>query len=96
VARETFAANGMPDIELNDQQVEDITEKYDIVLANIIDGVLVRIQEALKARTGKWLILSGIILEREKDFLAGFKLPEGKHWNLRRQKGDWLVYAARL
>jgi len=96
VARETFAANQVADIGLNDQQVEDLSGKYDVVLANIIDGVLVRIQDALKARTAKWLILSGIILEREKDFLVGFKLPAGAKWDIRHQKGDWLVYAVRL
>ena len=73
-------------------------EKFDVVIANIIDGVLVRIQDALKARVkeGGWLVLSGIISEREKDFLAGFQLPHGKAWGQRLQKGDWLLYAVRL
>jgi ribosomal protein L11 methyltransferase len=98
VAKENFAANHCADISLDEKQVEDISESFTLVTANIIDGVLVRIQEALKARVaaGGWLVLSGIIAEREKDFLTGFKLPAGKTWNKRTQKGDWLVYATKL
>lgn len=98
VARENFAANQMSDIELNDQQVEQLSEKYDVVMANIIDGVLVRIQDALKARVkpGGWLILSGIINDREAEFRAGFQLPPGVSWFERAQQGDWLMFAVRL
>lgn len=98
VAKENFAANGCVDIALDDKQVENLDPQFQLVTANIIDGVLVRIQEALKARVekGGWLILSGIILEREKDFLSGFKLPAGVDWHRRLQKGDWLAYVVRL
>lgn len=98
VARENFALNMCTDIALDETQVQDLSEKYDLVLANIIDGVLVRLQNELMARVkpGGWLILSGIIGERDKDFAQGFKLPAGKSWDLREQKGDWLLYAVRL
>ncbi len=98
VARENFALNKCGDIILNERQVEDLNEKFTIVVANIIDGVLVRIQDALKARVkpGGWLVVSGIIAEREKDFLDGFRLPAGKTWAFREQKGDWLLYAVEL
>jgi len=94
VAKENFALNKMSDIVLDERQIEDLSGQYDIVCANIIDGVLVRIQDALKARVkpGGWLIVSGIISEREKDFLNGFKME----WSQRRQKGDWILYAAKL
>lgn len=97
VAHENFELNKCSDIELDARQVENLTEKFDIVVANIIDGVLVRIQEALKARVnpGGWLVLSGIITEREKDFLEGFKVP-GDSWDIRQQQGDWLLYAKRF
>lgn len=98
VARENFVRNGCGDVEMSDVQVQDIDENFDLVVANIIDGVLVRLQDELKARVkpGGWLIVSGIIGERDKDFFAGFRLPEGKSWDIRRQKGDWLLYAVRL
>ena len=84
------------DIHLDETQVQDLDKKYDVVMANIIDGVLVRLQNELKARVkpGGWLILSGIIGEREPDFLGGFKMD--KKWDMRRQKGDWILYAVKL
>jgi ribosomal protein L11 methyltransferase len=98
VARENLARNGCADISLDETQVQDLTETYDLVMANIIDGVLVRLRDALLARVkpGGWLVLSGIIAEREPDFLAGFLLPEGREWAERRSAGDWLSYAVRL
>jgi ribosomal protein L11 methyltransferase len=96
VAGENFARNGAR-VAMDSRQVENLVDKYDIVLANIIDGVLVRIQDALKARVkrGGWLVVSGIISERESHFLEGFKLPEGSTWQ-RHQQGDWLLFAVRL
>jgi ribosomal protein L11 methyltransferase len=98
VARENFNLNNCGDIIMNDRQVEDLNEKFTIVVANIIDGVLVRIQDALKARVkpGGWLVVSGIIGEREKDFVEGFQLPAGKQWAARKQKGDWILYAVEI
>ena len=94
VAFENFTLNKATQIQMDDTQIENLTEKFDVVCANIIDGVLVRIQDALKARLnpGGWLIVSGIIMEREKDFLDGFKAE----WSERRQKGDWVLYAAKI
>lgn len=96
VARENFQLNGAT-VKMDANQVEQLEPQYDVVVANIIDGVLVRIQDALKARVkpGGWLLLSGIILEREPDFLKGFNLPADKTWQ-RRQSGDWLLYSVRL
>jgi len=99
VAVDNFKLNAASDIRLDERQVQDLQESYDVVVANIIDGVLVRIQEALKARVrrgGGWLVLSGIIGERERDFLNGFQLPAGKNWDARRQLGDWILYAVKL
>lgn len=98
VARENFAVNQCTSIVMDDMQIEQLGRKFDLVIANIIDGVLVRLQESLKMRVapGGWLVVSGIILEREKDFLAGFQLPTGKSWQRRVQKGDWLLFAVQL
>lgn len=95
VALENLKANDCADVSLSEVQVEDLTMKFDVVMANIIDGVLVRIQDALMARVkpGGWLLLSGIITEREPDFTNGFQI---KKWDLRVQKGDWLLFAVRI
>ncbi len=97
VAHENFLLNNVR-VTLDERQVEDLKDKYSVVVANIIDGVLVRIQDALKARVkpGGWLIVSGIIQEREKDFLEGFKLKPNQKWRSRRQNGDWILYAVQL
>lgn len=96
VAAENFARNGAH-VQMDARQVEALDQKYDVVVANIIDGVLVRIQDALKARVkpGGRLVVSGIILEREPNFLDGFKLPPGAQWQ-RHQLGDWLLFSVKL
>jgi ribosomal protein L11 methyltransferase len=99
VAAENFTLNNCADIQLDHHtQLERFSDTYSIVMANIIDGVLVRIQDGLKARVapGGWLVVSGIISERETEFLNGFKLPAGKRWAIREQQGDWLLFATRL
>lgn len=97
VAFENFALNGV-DVEMDSRQVGELGERYSVVVANIIDGVLVRIQDQLKARVkpGGWLVVSGIIKEREKDFLQGFKLKPNQKWRVRREDGDWLLFAVQL
>ncbi len=97
VAHENFALNGVQ-VELDSRQVEDLKDRYSVVVANIIDGVLVRIQDSLKARVkpGGWLVVSGIIKEREQEFLKGFKLKPNQKWRVRREDGDWLLFAVQL
>lgn len=97
VAHENFRQNAVT-VRLDEKQVGDLNEKYDWVLANIIDGVLVRIQEDLKARVrpGGWLLVSGIIGEREEFFLNEFKLPDGTDWTIRREDGDWRLFGAQF
>lgn len=98
VARENFARNGCGDVALSDRQLEDLSERFSIVAANIIDGVLLRLREKLLARVapGGWLVVSGVIREREGEFLSGFDLPGGRDWDVRRERGDWLLFAVNL
>lgn len=99
VAHENFERNGCTHVQMSERQIEDLpAAAYDVVVANIIDGVLVRLRETLLARVrpGGWLILSGIIREREPEFLKGFTLPSGRAWDLRSEQGDWLLYGVQL
>ncbi|MGE0525893.1 MAG: 50S ribosomal protein L11 methyltransferase [Bdellovibrionales bacterium] len=110
VARENFSRNGCVHVCLDGRQFEDLSETFDVVIANIIDGVLVRIQRELLARVrpGGWLLVSGIIAERERDFLSGFSLPApgsvlpsgpappDRSWTWREQEGDWVLYGAKV
>lgn len=94
VARENVEINNMTSIEVLEHQVENETQQYDVVLANIIDGVLIDIQEHLKScltPSGN-LVVTGILSERESLFLNEFKLPPGYEWSHRLQKGEWLGF----
>ncbi len=64
------------------------TQVYDLVVANIIDGVLLRIKKDLVSRTKKKLILSGILLENEENIRNEF-LQEGLKLFKRTVKDEW-------
>jgi ribosomal protein L11 methyltransferase len=79
--------------EIVDEDLNQISGQYDWVVANIIDGVLIMLQADLKKRVNKngYLLLTGILNEREKTFRAeflfdGFKLIE------RRELGEWVGF----
>lgn len=85
-------------IDLPAQTLADVEGDFDIVVANIIDGILTRIQNDLMAKVRRpgWLILSGILEERERHFLETFHLPPGAVWADRRTKGDWICRVVRF
>lgn len=94
VARENFVLNKVSDqITWRETDLSAFEESFEMVVANIIDGVLIRLQEELFRKASKYLVVSGIISEREEHFESNFKIPEG--WTLveKKQKGDWLAYA---
>ncbi len=69
---------------------EDLTkETYDLVVANIIDGVLLKLKKELSMRTNKKLILSGILIENEAHVLREFLL-EGLELFERTVKSEWV------
>ena len=74
VAKENVALNGLEKIQIPDLDLSELQEQFDLVVANIIDGVLIQIKSdllrCLKAQ-GE-LVLSGILLEREARFQQGF------------------------
>lgn len=94
VARENIKLNAVEDkVTIVDEDLAAISGGYDVVVANIIDGVLVKLQQELRARVASrgYLLLTGILDEREEIFLsefsfAGFRLVE------RRQLGEWIGF----
>lgn len=90
VARENANQNGVY-VEVSDQDLSQVEGQFDIVVANIIDGILVRIQDELfeRVKPGGKLIVSGILVEREEHFNSGFHLPKRARWTDRQQRGDW-------
>lgn len=76
VAKENLELNHATEIEVSDQEISEVGGPFDIVVANIIDGVLTALQSDLKAAvaSGGALVLSGIIDERRELFDQRFVL----------------------
>lgn len=93
VARENLEKNKTQRTEIVDLDLSCINGEYDWVVANIIDGVLVRLQDDLKKRVaqGGFLLLTGILNEREELFLSEFSF-EGFRVAKRRIMGEWVGY----
>ncbi len=75
VARENIALNEMDElIECGTTSLESITEKFDIIMANILAEELVRLAQELSSHLepGGFLILSGILAEKEELVRRGF------------------------
>ena len=96
VANENFELNQVS-VLMNHEQIEEIHETYDVVLANIIEGVLSLIQKELfkKVNPQGVLFLSGILADNKEEFLKEFQLPSGAQWFFEKQEGEWLCFGAK-
>ena len=94
VSRENIKLNHLDDIQVPDLLLEEIHSSYDIVVANIIDGVLIQIKnDLLKVlKPGGQLFLTGILLEREETFFKNF--IEKSHLKIVRriEEDEWVGY----
>ncbi len=95
MARETAVEN----IELNrpntvkilDYQIEEVEKQYDLVVANIIDGVLIQIKKDLLRMCkphGK-ILVTGILDERRETFLLQFLTGTDFTIEKSLQKDEW-------
>ena len=96
VARENCAMNGVT-VELVTTPLAEIPGRFDVVLANILAEDLVRMAADLTAKVAHdgFLILSGILVEREPYVIAGFAATGLALAETTRQ-GEWscLLYRA--
>ena len=94
VARENLQTNQSQRTQIPETQLGEIAVPHPIVIANIIDGVLLHLKpdllKALAAR-GK-MILSGILQEREREFLTQFLEGTGLAVERRESKGEWVAF----
>jgi ribosomal protein L11 methyltransferase len=94
VARENLALNKIHDIEVSNQSLAQIEGSFDIVVANIIDGVLLKLKPDLLRllKPGGRLVLGGILLERDPEFIPLFL--EKTHLEVidRELKDEWVSY----
>ena len=91
-ARENLERNGSLElIQIPDSDVSEEKEPYDIVIANIIDGVLMVLRDHLTAalKPGGRMILSGVLVEREDTFYREFTAATGMKMITKRTDGEW-------
>lgn len=74
VSKDNIALNELHQIKISDLLIEEIREKFDVVMANIIDGVLIQIQDELMRvlKNEGDLFVTGILVEREAHFFENF------------------------
>lgn len=94
VAKENVKLNHLPEIEISDALLEEVRGEYDVVIANIIDGVLIQIRQDLLRvlKPGGFLFLTGILTERDNLFFE--KFIEASHLKVLRrlEKEEWVGY----
>ncbi len=94
VAKENILKNNSQHILIRDQQVEELREQFDVVVANIIDGVLIHLRDALIQRTkdNGYLIVTGILKEHDNDFFENFTRATNLKVMRRIEKDEWVGY----
>jgi ribosomal protein L11 methyltransferase len=95
VAKENIKLNNLEDIQISDGTLEQIHRQFDFVVANIIDGVLIKIKDDLLRvlKPGGQIFLTGILSERDNDFFAEF-IETSSHLQVVRriEKDEWVGY----
>ncbi len=94
VGQENMTANKMKHITILDKQIEHVENKFDLVIANIIDGVLLKIQTSLKraCKPGGFILLTGVLSERKPHFLKNFTLDNEFDLIKTYEKEEWLGF----
>lgn len=93
VARENLELNSLSnEIECDTVQLENISDTFEIILANILAEELVRLSVSLfdRLENGGHLILSGILAEKESYVFNGFK-PTGLTFCKTVRDGEWIA-----
>ncbi len=94
VAKENIIKNKSQNILILDQQVEELHDQFDVVVANIIDGVLLRLREALLrcVKPEGSLIVTGILKDHDNDFFENFTPGTNLKVMRRIEKDEWVGY----
>ena len=94
VAKENIVKNKSKNIQILEQQVEELHDQFDVVVANIIDGVLIHLKTALIQRTkiDGSLIVTGILKEHDDEFFENFTRETSLKVMRRIEKDEWVGY----
>tara|TARA_B100001248_G_C27394880_1_gene464847 strand:- start:935 stop:1813 length:879 start_codon:yes stop_codon:yes gene_type:complete len=92
-AKENVEKNHSASVNILDKQVSELDETYDLLVANIIDGVLLQLREDFMRNTksGSYFLLSGILQERKEIFETKFIQKDFQVLDCR-QQDEWLAY----
>ncbi len=94
VSKENIKLNEMTDIQITSELLEEVREKYDVVMANIVDGVLIQLRSELLRvlKPEGQIFVTGILVERESLFFEKF-IEDSKLKVIRRlEKEDWVGF----
>lgn len=93
-ARQNITLNKITNIEIPDTPIEEFKGSFDVVVANIIDGVLVQLKKDLLRLTkdSGYLILTGILKERDEYFFAHFIEKAPVKVVRRLENDEWVGY----
>lgn len=93
-ARENCILNQTHNVDITELQLDEIRDQYDVVVANIIDGVLIRLQKDLLKvlKPSGHLFLTGILQERDNMFFEKFIDNNPLKVIKRIQKDEWVGY----
>ncbi len=94
VARENVERNKVEGIEIQEALLEEVRESFDLVVANIIDGVLLKLKNDLcrVMKHSGYLILTGILEERESSFIDELLEDTDLKIDLRLAKDEWVGF----
>ncbi len=95
VARENIKANSnISNVIVSDLLLEDIKSQFDLVIANIIDGVLLKLKDDLirAMKPKSHIIVTGILEERENLFIDEFLKNTNLKIERRLAKEEWVGF----
>lgn len=94
VSRDNLKLNEMNDIEITSELLEEVKEQYDVVMANIVDGVLIELRHDLLKilKPNGHMFVTGILVEREPSFFEKFIEDSNLKVVRRLEKEDWVGF----
>lgn len=94
VGKKNIIINKIDTIKVLEHQIDKVNEDFDLVVANIIDGVLLNIKSDLIrcCKPDGRLLLTGVLEERGELFETKFIQAAGLKLLEKRKLGDWLGY----
>lgn len=94
VANENIKLNHTVNTLIDPTQLDEVEGYFDLIIANIIDGVLIKLKEDLtkKLTPNGVLIVSGILAENEDRFFTHFIEPLSLKVDIRVEKEGWIGF----